>query len=672
MHQTFYIDIDEEITSVIDRLRKSKSKENIFVIPQRALVLQSVINLRLLKKEADKLKRQIMIVSQDEQVRTISEKVGILFQSSMKGIEESEEVREKLNPKIRAEKIRKTPVKRTEKKKAEEIGSDSFFEGDKPLAIIPEAPGEPQRLERENLINKELIKDLGGIQKKEAGIFSGIKETGSFTVPESSAEVKSDSRPSITDILASKNKTISQYQSQDQNQDQNQFRDRPPQYKRNLDPIKEKNLNEIFHPAPAEEKAIQPERSVPSFTPYASSRVNQVTDSPSIEVPVRGKLKKMFIMFGMICLFIALLVGAYLFVPKAVVAVQLKNEVNKSELEARGETNISSLDIEKKIIPIKVIEKEKEKSLTFNPNEASSGASSQKAGGKITIYNEYSSAAQPLIATTRFLTSDGKLFRLSKDVTVPGTSKVENEIKPGVVEVDVLADKSGEEYKIGPSTFKIPGFEGGPKYEKFYAKSTESMSMKEVTAGGGIKGVISAQDIADAKEKVESELIKELEGEIKKEISTGQLVLGDDSEKTVLSSVSTVGAGKSAESFEYSAKIKIGIATASESDLKKLMKESGKIGETVSDSSIKINVSDSKTDIKSGTSSLKIKSEISSEMKPDLDKFKSAILGKNEREIREVMKNYPQIEGVEIDFKPSFLSGRVPRFSQRVEINVKK
>ena len=94
MHQIFYIDIDEEITSVIDRLRKSKTTENFFVVSPRSLILQSVVSLKLLKREAAKEKKQIAIVVNDEGARTKIEKAGILVLSSIKGLEDGEEVKE--------------------------------------------------------------------------------------------------------------------------------------------------------------------------------------------------------------------------------------------------------------------------------------------------------------------------------------------------------------------------------------------------------------------------------------------------------------------------------------------------------------------------------------------------------------------------------------------------
>lgn len=77
MPQTFYIEADEEIISVIGRLRKSSEEENIFVFPKRALVLQSIVNLRLFQREAQKLGKTIVVVSQDEMGKVLAEKAGV-------------------------------------------------------------------------------------------------------------------------------------------------------------------------------------------------------------------------------------------------------------------------------------------------------------------------------------------------------------------------------------------------------------------------------------------------------------------------------------------------------------------------------------------------------------------------------------------------------------------
>jgi hypothetical protein len=96
---------------------------------------------------------------------------------------------------------------------------------------------------------------------------------------------------------------------------------------------------------------------------------------------------------------------------------------------------------------------------------------SEKAGGRVIIYNAYSSASQKLLKETRLETTDGKIYRIDVGVTVPGLKTVNGEIIPGSVEVSIHADKAGEQYNVGLSDFSITGFKGDPRYDKFYARS---------------------------------------------------------------------------------------------------------------------------------------------------------------------------------------------------------
>ncbi len=116
------------------------------------------------------------------------------------------------------------------------------------------------------------------------------------------------------------------------------------------------------------------------------------------------------------------------------------------------------------------------------PGETTSTAS-EKATGTVVIYNEYSTASQGLVATTRLQTPDKKIYRIDKQVTVPGYTKTGTTIVPGSVTVTVTADQAGPEYNIGPSDFTIPGFAGSAKFEKFFARSKSDIS-------GGTEGQV--------------------------------------------------------------------------------------------------------------------------------------------------------------------------------------
>lgn len=78
--EKLYIDIDEEITTVIDRLRRTLANIVYVVIPQRALLLQSIVNLKLLEREAKKQGKRIIIMTKDEEGIVFASRAGIEVQ----------------------------------------------------------------------------------------------------------------------------------------------------------------------------------------------------------------------------------------------------------------------------------------------------------------------------------------------------------------------------------------------------------------------------------------------------------------------------------------------------------------------------------------------------------------------------------------------------------------
>ena len=78
MHQTVYIDVDEEITGILDRVRQETAMNIFLVVPKGAMLLDSIINLKLLKKEAEKMGKTVSIVApNDNRARTMIERAGI-------------------------------------------------------------------------------------------------------------------------------------------------------------------------------------------------------------------------------------------------------------------------------------------------------------------------------------------------------------------------------------------------------------------------------------------------------------------------------------------------------------------------------------------------------------------------------------------------------------------
>ena len=155
-------------------------------------------------------------------------------------------------------------------------------------------------------------------------------------------------------------------------------------------------------------------------------------------------------------------------------------------------------DIAKNLIPAEVFYDQRNLTQLFPAT--GKAKVSEKAKGTITVYNAYSSAAQGLVATTRFATAAGKVYRLDRAITVPGAEIKDGKIIPASIDAAVSADQAGASYNIASSTeqLTIPGFKNTPKYAGFYGV------VKGAITGGfvGEKAVPTDADIAAAKARV--------------------------------------------------------------------------------------------------------------------------------------------------------------------------
>ncbi len=365
------------------------------------------------------------------------------------------------------------------------------------------------------------------------------------------------------------------------------------------------------------------------------------------------------------------MVGVYLFVPKATVVVSVKMDEQTIDSQVIGRIDAPVVDFGAGIIPAKAVSSTQEVSASYDAT-GSKLVSNQRAHGTVTIYNEYSSSPQPLVATTRFLTSDGKLFRLASGVTVPGTSMVNGQAKNGEVEAEITADSSGDDYNIGPATFNIPGFKSsGIKYNKIYAKSVVAM-----TGGGNGSSeskVIADSDIASAKSKILTALNNKLEEDMKKNGTDDAVILdGALNEGDVAYKLSN-SAGDVANSFQITASAEAKAILVSQKDLNAailelLKKTSG--AKNIDSSSLKTDFSRADSDFVSGT--VNIKFHAVGKINPDFtaDFIKKAILGKDEDQIKTYLSGLSNIEKVEVEYWPPFLSGRIPFLGSQVKVAI--
>ncbi|MEK7561853.1 MAG: hypothetical protein AAB541_03235 [Patescibacteria group bacterium] len=72
-----YVDLDDEITSIIDKVENAKDKVVALVLPKRATVLQSIVNMRLLKRAADNAGKDVVLISSEPALSPLAGAAGL-------------------------------------------------------------------------------------------------------------------------------------------------------------------------------------------------------------------------------------------------------------------------------------------------------------------------------------------------------------------------------------------------------------------------------------------------------------------------------------------------------------------------------------------------------------------------------------------------------------------
>jgi hypothetical protein len=74
---TIYVDVDDDITTIIDKVRSSGGKVVALVLPKRAAVFQSIVNMKLLKKSAENAKKNVVLVTSEPGLMPLAGIVGL-------------------------------------------------------------------------------------------------------------------------------------------------------------------------------------------------------------------------------------------------------------------------------------------------------------------------------------------------------------------------------------------------------------------------------------------------------------------------------------------------------------------------------------------------------------------------------------------------------------------
>jgi hypothetical protein len=625
MHQTFYIDVDEEISSVIDRLKKSMAVDNYFVAPKRAIFLQSIVNLKLLKREAEKMKKRVILVTQEKLVSAMAARSGVDVRSSIEGLDEV--LDDELEEDYEDIEMDKSPIvaKQGNEKslRLKNVGSDDFFDTQTYVEVNRYKKSSSGKETKDVRQKSETVSSVvaGSNNGKKVPVKGHLSSGGSMSgiVTGDKSKFRDVRKPTERSYVG-RNEGISR-----------------------LDSKKEATLEKMF---------VKKEQKF-------SNNDRQISNS---------KTKNFFFVFIIICLFLLAGVAGYLYIPSASIVLKPSAQTIRIDEDAVAIQSQQSDNA----IPVHVINHEEQLTLQYDATGKSS-SSGKKAQGTVVIYNEFENQPQTLVATTRLETDGGKVFRLLKTTVVPAMSNVGGQSKPGAISAEIVADQPGVEYNIEATNFKIPGFKGGPKYDKFYAKS--SVTINGGTSDGDAASGVSQADLDNAKQKTETAIREKITAIIKSEMNTDEIDLPAAEKITQEKSFSNAKVGDKVDSFEYTVTASVHVLVFSQKDIKDILKKNSQYKEQakkdVTEIFKKIEYVSAEPDFDNNKLTLKIHGEVEMVSNVDTESFKKEVLGKNESELTAILKKHPSIENANLVFFPTFIN-HVPQFSRRVSVEVEK
>ncbi len=377
--------------------------------------------------------------------------------------------------------------------------------------------------------------------------------------------------------------------------------------------------------------------------------------------------RKIILISVFVLVLVSVFVAGSFFFSKVNIKIWPSTQNKATNTTLTVDQSVQNPDFTAKVIPGEILTKEKTATQSFPATGKL--LKEEKAQGKITVYNTYSSQPQALIATTRFVSVDGKIFRTPGKITVPGTTYENGKLVPGSIEINVVADEAGSEYNIGPSTFSIPGFAGTDKYTKFYAKSFTSFS-----GGSSQQSLqITKVDLENAKNTLTNQTKQENEAALKSEIQSSASYLDKAIVTQVLDASTVAKEGDIAQSFDYQVKVSSKTIVFSKEDLNKFSQDflnrEVVSGEKLYLASVKTDLSPQTVNLAAGKIILSL--IISGQIYPDINltDLKNNLAGKSLKEAKLFLEAQSDITKTEVEFWPFWVK-RIPENTNKITLEI--
>lgn len=657
-----FVDLDEEIIFTTEKIRKADGDQIALVVPDRSALLGSVVTLKLLAQEVAKLKKDVILVTEDEIGISLAKKAQLtvvgrageitdsLWNEAHKArvkLEKSREITKDMLVSERTAKGRKSEKKEQVQENELEVEEEPIEEEAKPE--VPKVP--------EKYTVKPQMVNIDGFEMVSGGDIAEV-DTGA----EDKHEVleKMSKKPLDDDL---------EKMDIDDEMAKTKREESEGKHMKSTGLIG-KDINSYRDEAYAR-KFGKKGTSGTGIVAKAQSTLSSIVATISEFFSKGGNRPKLFLIGG--GALVLFLLFSYFILPTGKVVVYVESQDVQLEKNIIADTATVTLDTETLTIPAETLEETKDRSL----EEAVTGTekTGEKASGTVSVYNKTTSAITIQAGTVIESIETGLKYQTTAAVTVKAVAEPDDPDGRtpgswGYADVGVQATNFGEEYNIQTKQeFRITGFD----VENVYAKNFNNIAGGTTTE----KRVVSQEDYDNLKTKLEEELKAELIEALKTKAGEQREMLEQTiTYETVKEELTpTEGVGAEAETLTIQITMKATALAFSKDSIDQL---SQSLIEQENDQQVEIEEFKYGSEVtKTEGTKIYIKLTITGIVTPSVgeDVLKNELKGKTKGSAEEYLKSRSEIQDFSIDLGPSWLPAflsHFPNSASKIKVEVKK
>ena len=402
---------------------------------------------------------------------------------------------------------------------------------------------------------------------------------------------------------------------------------------------------------------LPPEESIPSPPQREKPEIKEQEEKKE------GSSKEIKINWVWVLAILFLIIAAVIGfkISKAEIKIWPETETKYFKTTITLDTGAKAVDFENEVIPGYFFETEE----TISESFSSSGQTLKKAEGIIRLYNEYSTKSEEWLAGTRFMSSEGNLFKSKDEILVPGAEIKDGKITASYIDVLVEAAEPGEEYNIGPSSFSIVAYKGTPKYTKYYGESFEAMK------SGGSSFEVTAQDIEKAEESLIDKVKEKATAALGSKIRDEFVFLEDVSNIEITEILSLAEEGDTLKEFNSKATAKVTTIVFKKEDIKNFLtdfiRSETPIEKLPYEDSLNVDYTPQAVNLESGKVSVALNFSVKIYPDIDLQILRRELSEKSLTEAQSLLERQPEFINTEVKLWPFWVK-TIPEDLNKVEI----